>query len=400
MTMREPRVAVVHDWLVTCHGGSERVVAQILKLFPSADVFTLLENLPEEGREFLDGHRVVTSFLNKIPGARRAHRYLLPLMPCAVESLDVSSYDLILSSSHAVSKGVLTGPRQLHICYCHSPIRYAWDLQHQYFDEAGLGQGPRRWLASLTMHYLRMWDLRTVPGVDAFIANSGFVARRIEKTYGRQSTVIHPPVNVDDFFLPPAKDDFYVVVARMVPYKRVGILLSAFEQLPGRTLMVIGDGPLLKALMKRAPPNVHMVGGQPFESMRSYLQRARAFLYAAEEDFGIAMVEAQACGTPVIAFRAGGALETVMDGRTGVFFDEQSPESVVSAIQRFESLESSFSPPAIREHALRFSARNFRAEYESFVLRHCLTQEFNSRLREWAESRVASAIGAVVSAGG
>jgi glycosyltransferase involved in cell wall biosynthesis len=393
-TTAEPRVAVVHDWLLTSHGGSERVVAQILKLFPSADVFTLLENLPAEGRQFLDGHAVVTSFLNKFPQASRYHRYLLPLMPCAIESLDLSSYDLILSSSHAVAKGVLTGPRHLHICYCHSPIRYAWDLQHQYFEEARLGHGPRRWLASLTMHYLRMWDLRTVPGVDSFIANSGFVARRIEKIYGRYAAVIHPPVDVDDFSLGCSRDDFYVVVARLVPYKRVGVLLSAFAQLPGSTLMVIGDGPMRKTLSRTAPPNVHLIGSQPFELMRAYVQRARAFLYAAEEDFGIAMVEAQACGTPVIAYRAGGALESVVEGRTGVFFDEQSPESVVRAIRQFESIESSFSPAAIREHSLRFHARNFRSGYESFVVGQCLTQKFNSRLREWAESRVASRMGA------
>lgn len=393
-TTAEPRVAVVHDWLLTSHGGSERVVAQILKLFPSADVFTLLENLPAEGRQFLDGHTVVTSFLNRFPQASRYHRYLLPLMPCAIESLDLSSYDLILSSSHAVAKGVLTGPRQVHICYCHSPIRYAWDLQHQYFEEARLGHGPRRWLASLTMHYLRMWDLRTVPGVDSFIANSGFVARRIEKIYGRKAAVIHPPVDVDDFSLGRSRDDFYVVVARLVPYKRVGVLLSAFAQLPGSTLMVIGDGPMKKALSKAAPPNVHLIGSQPFELMRAYVQRARAFLYAAEEDFGIAMVEAQACGTPVIAYRAGGALETVVEGRTGVFFDEQSPESVVRAIRQFESIESSFSPAAIREHSLRFHAQNFRSSYESFVVRQCRTQEFNSRLRAWAESRFASPMGA------
>jgi glycosyltransferase involved in cell wall biosynthesis len=213
------------------------------------------------------------------------------LMPCAVESLDLSSYDLVLSSSHAVAKGVLTGPRQLHICYCHSPIRYAWDLQHQYFEEARLGHGPRRWLASLTMHYLRMWDLRTVPGVDSFIANSRFVARRIEKIYGRNAAVIYPPVDVDSFLLGHKRDDFYVVVARLVPYKRVKVLLSAFAQLPGCTLMVIGDGPLKKALSKTAPPNVHLLGSQPFELMRAYVQRARAFIYAAEEDFGIAMVE-------------------------------------------------------------------------------------------------------------
>ncbi len=397
-TTEAPRIAVVHDWLLTSHGGSERVVAQILKLFPSADVFTLLENLPEEGRQFLDGHTLVTSFLNKLPHASRYHRYLLPLMPCAVESLDLSAYDLVLSSSHAVAKGVLTGPRQIHICYCHSPIRYAWDLQHQYFEEARLGHGPRRWLAALTMHYLRMWDLRTVPGVDSFIANSGFVARRIQKIYGRYAAVIHPPVDVDDFSLGRKRDDFYVVVARLVPYKRVGLLLSAFARLPDRTLVVVGDGPMKKSLSRTAPPNVHLIGSLPFESMRDYVQRARAFLYAAEEDFGIAMVEAQACGTPVISYRAGGALETVVDGRTGVFFDEQSPESVVGAIRRFESIESSFSPAAIREHSLRFHAQTFRSDYESFVVRQCLGQEFNSRLRDWAESRIASSVG-VVAAG-
>jgi glycosyltransferase involved in cell wall biosynthesis len=391
-----PRIAVIHDWLISSHGGSERVLHQILNVFPSADVYALLDKLPDDHRYLINHREVNTSFLQKAPGAERHYRYLLPLMPLAVESFDLSQYDLVLSSSHAASKGVLTGPKQLHICYCHTPIRYAWDLQHQYLAESGLNRGIRKWLALGMLHYIRMWDLRTVPGVDYFIANSDYVARRIKKVYGRESIVIYPPIDVDKFEIGEEREDFYVVVARLVPYKRVGLLLEAFESMPDRQLVVIGTGPLMERLLRATPSNVRFIGNQSFDSMRSYLQRARAFLYAAEEDFGMSLVEAQACGTPVISYRAGGALETVVDGQTGILFEDQTPESIVQAIRRFEAIEQRMAANAIRENALRFSAAHFRWLYHSVVLDYCRAQDFNSKLRAWAEtqSSVATAVAA------
>jgi len=385
--MKLPRVALIHDWLVTWQAGSERVLAHMLAEFPGADVYAILDKLPPYDRGPLEDRRVHTSFLQKIPGAARFYRSMLPLMPLAVESLDLSGYDLILSSSHAVAKGVITAPRQLHVCYCHTPIRYAWDLQHQYLKESHLDRGIRKLLALSLLHYIRLWDLRTVPAVDHFIANSEFVARRIEKFYRREATVIYPPVDVDGFAAGGRREDFYLVVARLVPYKRIDILLKAFERMPNRRLVVIGDGPLKKSLRAGSPPNVQFLGRQSQESMRAHLQRARAFLYAAEEDFGISIVEAQACGTPVIAYAAGGALETVIHERTGFLFEEQSPESVVTAIRRFESSDQNFSPEMIRRHSQRFSDERFRRQYRSFVLQCCSEQNFNPCLREWAEAQ-------------
>jgi glycosyltransferase involved in cell wall biosynthesis len=388
--LNAPRIALVHDWLATSNGGSERVVAQILKVFPGSDVFTLFDRIPAGRRTFLDASKVTTSFLQRLAGHGGKYRYLLPAMPLAIESLDLSSYDLVLSSSHAVAKGVLTGPKQLHICYCHTPIRYAWDLQHQYLAESGLAKGPLKYLAMAMLQYIRMWDYRTASGVDHFIANSEFVARRIQKVYHRESTVIYPPVNVDDFPVAGSREDFYVVVARLVPYKRVGLLLKAFELLPERRLLVIGEGPLLASLRRESPANVTLLGSQAFDSMRDYLQRARAFLYAAEEDFGISIVEAQACGTPVISYGSGGARETVIGNETGVFFDQQTPESVADAIRTFESTENQFSPELIRANAQRFSAEAFRSRYRSFVLKGCCAQQFSPLLRNWAESQTES----------
>jgi len=383
---------VVHDWLLTWHGGSERVAAQIVREFPGADVYSLFEKLPQADRAFLDGHNVYTSFLQKWPRVERYYRRLLPLMPLAIEALDLSGYDLILSSSHAVAKGVITGPSQLHICYCHTPVRYAWDLQHQYLRESHLDRGLRRLLATSMLQYIRMWDLRAAAGVDVFLSNSQFVARRIEKVYRREATVLYPPVDVDDFEPGADRDNFYLVVARLVPYKRVGLLLQAFENLRDRRLIVIGDGPLLKELRAAAPSNVSLLGRQSFASMHEHLRRARAFLYAAEEDFGISIVEAQACGTPVITYGAGGALETVIDGRTGIFFDQQTPESVRQGIRRFEAMEHEFSYAAIRDHALRFNRDDFGRQFRAIVLRESLKQEFNPVLREWAENQTANRI--------
>lgn len=363
------RVAIVHDWLVT-YAGAERVLEQMLAVYPDADLFSLIDFVPQQERAFLGRRRVRTSFLQRLPGVRRRYRSFLPLMPLAIEQFDLSGYDLVLSSSYAVAKGVLTGPDQLHVCMCYSPMRYAWDLQHQYLRETGLDgvRGiPARWL----LHRMRMWDYRTASGVDDFIAISHFIARRIWKVYRRESTVIYPPVDVDSFTPDGTREDFYVTASRMVPYKRIDMIVEAFAGLPDRRLLVIGDGPEASRIRSRAGPNVQFLGYQPFEVLRDYLRRARAFVFAAEEDFGIAPLEAQACGTPVIAYGKGGVLETIPGPGsaepTGILYEQQEPEVLRQAVATFEAGMSRFTPDACRRNALRFAPARFRTELSRHI---------------------------------
>jgi glycosyltransferase involved in cell wall biosynthesis len=367
---RPRRIAIVHDWLIT-YGGAERTLKAILECLPEADIFTMADFLPPQDRGFLSGRKIITSPLQHMPGARRHYRAYLPLMPLWVEQFDLSDYELVLSSSHAVAKGVLTGPDQLHLCYIYSPMRYAWDLQHQYLRETGKGRGLRGWVVRYMLHRLRRWDARTAAGVDRFVAISHFVGRRVAKAYRRESEVIYPPVDVEAFRLWEGKEDFYLTASRMVPYKRIDLIVDAFRQLPDRRLVVIGDGPEMKKIRALAGPNVTLLGYQPSHVLADYLQRAKAFIFAAEEDFGIAPLEAQASGTPVIAYGKGGAVETIHgqgDAQpTGVFFQEQSVESLRSAIRYFETLE--IRPGACRENALRFNEERFKAEFLALVER-------------------------------
>lgn len=369
--MKRPmRVAIVHEWLVN-YAGSERVVEQFLKMYPDADLFAVVDFLEPHERGFLGGRTAKTTFIQSLPRAKKSFRSYLPLMPLAIEQLDMSGYDLILSSSHAVSKGVLTGPDQVHVSYVHSPIRYAWDLQHQYLDESNLTKGFKSWIAKAILHYMRLWDHRTANGVDKFIANSGFIARRVKKVYGRTAQVIYPPVDTESFFPGSQKDDFYLVAGRMAPYKKVPLIVEAFASMPDKKLVVIGDGPDMERVKELATSNVQVLGFQTFEVLRDHMQRAKAFVFAAEEDFGIAPVEAQACGTPVIAFGRGGALETVRGlGRehpTGLFFYEQSVDAIQAAVRAFDEHRSSFSPENCQAHARHFSSGRFRAEFKSAV---------------------------------
>lgn len=379
------RVAIVHEWLVT-YGGSERVVEQMIECFPEADVFSLIDFM--EDRTFLKGKMAKTSFVQKLPFAKRKYRNYLPLFPLAIEQFDLSAYDLIISSSHAVAKGVLVGPDQLHVSYVHSPIRYAWDLQHQYLTEANLMRGFRSLFARVALHYLRTWDVRTANGVDTFVVNSDFIARRVNRVYRRDATVVYPPVDTDAFGLRTHKESFYVTVSRMVPYKKVDLVVEAFSGMPERSLVVIGDGPDMEKIRAKAGRNVIILGHQPFPVLRDYLQRARAFVFAAEEDFGISIVEAQACGTPVIAFGKGGACETVIDDTqprpTGVFFEEQTVESVQAAVLRFEAGAHKFLPESCRVNAERFSEAAFRRGFLAVVLK---AMESHQNLRVWRKFR-------------
>ncbi|GAB6849720.1 glycosyltransferase family 4 protein [Paraburkholderia kururiensis] len=365
---RPVRIAIVHDWLVT-YAGAERVLEQIVACFPEADLFALVDFLDD--RTFLRGKPVTTSFIQNLPFARAKYRSYLPLMPLAIEQLDVSGYDVVISSSHAVAKGVLTGPDQIHISYVHSPIRYAWDLQHQYLQESKLTNGPKSAAARLILHYIRTWDIRTANAVDHFVANSEFIARRIHKVYQRDAQVVFPPVDVEAFTLNTQKDDFYLTASRMVPYKKIDLIVEAFAQMPERKLVVIGDGPDMQKIRAKAAPNVEIMGYQPFAVLQDRMRRAKAFVFAAEEDFGISVVEAQACGTPVIAFGKGGALETVRDlsepKPTGLFFDEQRADSIVAAVEAFESNARAFSPMDCRANAERFSITHFRERFFSLV---------------------------------
>ncbi|MDP9155382.1 MAG: glycosyltransferase family 4 protein [Pseudomonadota bacterium] len=363
------KVAIVHDWLVVS-GGAEKVLEQMIACFPQADIFSLVDFL--EDRSIVHNKPVKTSFIQRLPYAEKKYRGYLPLMPLAIEQFDLSSYDLILSSSHAVAKGVLVGPDQTHVSYVHSPIRYAWDLQHQYLREARLERGPRSWVARMLLHYLRNWDARSANGVDRIIANSQFVARRIMKSYRRESAVIAPPVDVQAFEVGSEKGDFYLTASRMVPYKRIDMIVETFASMPDRKLVVIGDGPQMDLVRAKATPNVSVLGYQTFDVLKDHMQRAKAFVYAAEEDFGIAIVEAQACGTPVIAFGKGGALESVvplgMPGATGIHFPQQTAASLCDAVERFEDSPHAFSAQACRKNAERFSAADFRRKFIVEVL--------------------------------
>jgi len=359
------RVAIIHEWLST-YGGSERVTEEFLRLYPDADLFTIVDFFPEHLRRFLDGRKITCSFIQGMPFARKHFRWYLPLMPLAVEQFDVSDYGLIVSNAHAVAKGVLSRPHQLHVSYVQSPMRYAWDLENQYLKSAGMSHGIKAIGARSLMHYMRMWDTRTANGVDQFIANSSFIARRIRKTYGRDSTVVHPPVDVDSFELREDKDDYYITVSRLVSYKRIDILVDAFTAMPERRLVVIGDGPEMSRIKARAGRNVEIIGHQPFAVMKDLLAGARGFMFAAEEDFGIAPVEAQACGTPVIAYGRGGIRDTVVPGETGIFFDQQTSEAVIGAVDEFERIDR-FEPRRVRLNAERFSTVRFRREFERVV---------------------------------
>lgn len=362
--------ALVVDWLVT-YAGAERVVESIINLYQDAKLYSLIDFVDDEKRSFLNGKKATTSFIQNLPAAKKKYQKYLPLMPLAIEQLDVSRHDVIISSSHAVAKGVLTGPDQLHISYVHSPIRYAWDLQHQYLTEAGLDKGIKGWLAKWILHKIRIWDYRTANGVDHFIANSHFIARRIKKVYGRESAVIYPPVAVDDFEVLDQKEDFYFTASRMVPYKRMDLIVEAFSQIPDKRLIVIGDGSEFDKIKQKAGPNVELLGYQPFSVLKDHMRRAKAFVFAAEEDFGITPVEAQACGTPVIAFGKGGVLETVrplgVDAPTGLFFDSQSLPSLCAAIQSFEENQHMFSAADCRANAEKFSTQRFEREFSEFV---------------------------------
>ncbi|MGV8921193.1 MAG: glycosyltransferase family 4 protein [Pseudomonas sp.] len=364
------KTAIVHDWLVA-YAGAERVLASLINVWPDAELYSVIDFLSSEDRAHLGGKKAKTTFIQNLPMARTHYQNYLPLMPLAIEQLDLSGYDLIISSSHAVAKGVICGPDQTHISYVHSPFRYAWDMQHQYLLEFGMSKGLKGKVARMFLHYLRMWDQRTAAGVDDFVANSHFISARIAKAYRRESTVIYPPVDTLGFTLQEIKQDYYVTASRMVPYKHMLMIIEAFAQMPDKHLVVIGDGPEMEKARAIYAPNVRLLGFQPFEVLFEHMRNAKAFVFAAEEDFGISPVEAQSCGTPVIAFGKGGALETVygLDHPmpTGVLFAEQTIASLIAAVAEFEIARARISATACRANAERFSTDRFEREIKAFV---------------------------------
>ena len=373
------RIAVVHEWL-TSHAGSEKVVEQILKVYPHADLYSLVDFLPPDLRGFIQHKPVTTSFIQRLPFAQRHFRSYLPLMPIAIEQFDLSAYDLIISSHHAVAKGVLTRPDQLHISYVHTPLRYGWELQHQYLQQAGLTHGLKSAVTRAILHYLRLWDVASAHRADCYVANSRYVSRRIEKTYRRSAEVIYPPVDTRRFGMPrsrvgegmqgkadtQAREDFYLVVSRFVPYKRVDLAIAAFNQL-GLPLVVIGDGDSSKALRQMAAPNIRFLGKQPDSVVEAHMQRCKALVFPPEEDFGITPVEAQAAGAPVIAYARGGQAETVIHEQTGLLFPHQTVESLVHSVKRLHSSVDQFESATLKENAERFSTERFQRQFKDFV---------------------------------
>lgn len=377
------RVAIVQEWLVTL-GGSELVLRELLRMFPNADVFTLVDKMPSDDRRFLGVDRTTTTFLNSIPGIASHYRTLLPLFPAAIRSLDVRGYDIVISNSHAVAKGIRTHGGQLHVCYCLSPMRYAWDLRDQYLRESGLDTGLRGVLSRTILRALKEWDRANTKDVDVFATLSRYIGERIQRAYGRSSTVIYPPVDTE-FFTPRSAGhtdeeanldvadlgEYYVTASCFVPYKRVDIIAQAFASLGDRRLVIVGNGPDAAKVRGAAGRNVVLAGRVNRERLRALLRTARAFVFAAEEDFGIAPVEAQACGIPVIAFGKGGSLETVHGGdgsdRTGLFFHEQTPDAIAAAVLDFEALQTPISAAACRANAERFSEERFRSEMGALV---------------------------------
>lgn len=340
--------------------GGERVLQKIYELYPSC-VYTLVKQDHILHRMKINPQFVNTSFIQHLPFAKTCYRYYFPLFPSAIESLDVQEYDLILSSSHSVAKGIRVQPHQLHICYCHCPMRYAWDLYDQYMASLS---GFKKIAAQIGLKYMRKWDVKRTPDVHHFIANSYFVKERIKKIYGREAAVIYPPVMTHLMEL-KEKEDFYLTVAHFVPYKKIDLIVEAFSYFPNKCLLVVGDGPEWKKIKAKAGKNVELLGYQEDDSVRDLLSRAKGFIFAAEEDFGIALVEAQAAGTAVIAYGKGGALETVVEGKTGIFFHEQTLESLLKAIRLFEGKE--FDPGVIKKHAEQFSSLQFCLKFKEFV---------------------------------
>lgn len=356
----------MHEWFVN-HAGSEKVVEQLLHVFPHADLFSLVDFLPDNQRFYLQGKKPKTTFIQHLPFAEKSFRNYLPLFPLAVESHDLREYDIVISSSHLVSKGVLVKEDQLHVCYCHSPCRFAWDLYHQYLEEAGLQRGIKGRLAQYFLHRLRIWDQISTQRVQHFVANSAYIARRIGHVYCRNADVVYPPVDVEKFQPNSKKSDYFFAACRLVPYKKMELIVRAFAQMPEHKLIVVGSGPDQKRIESLLSPNIEFRSEANQADFQDLMARAKAFVFAAEEDFGITMAEALASGTPVLAYKKGGASEIVVPGQNGYLFEFQTVESLIETVKLFVSKGISLGSTGIRQSAYRFSIERFRNEISNYI---------------------------------
>lgn len=360
--IKELKIAVVHDWLVT-NAGAEKVLKSILAIYPNADLFSLVDFLNQRDRtEIINNKSVSTSFIQKLPFSKKHFRNYLPLFPKAIESLDVSSYDLVISSSWAVAKGVKTNVNQIHICYCYTPIRYAWDLYDEYTKDLN---PLKKLLVTSSLKYIRQWDIKTLNRVDYFIADSNFVKERINRIYDKYAVTIYPPVDTSSFVLNCQKEDFYLTASRLVSYKKTKLIVEAFNLLPNKKLVVIGEGEEFDSIKEIAKDNITLLGYQSKKVLTDYMQRAKAFVYAAIEDFGIVPIEAMSCGTPVIGLSAGGTKETVDDGVNGIYIKKQTVNEIINSINRFEKMQ--FDYKKISENSKIYSIQRFEKELYNFI---------------------------------
>jgi glycosyltransferase involved in cell wall biosynthesis len=357
-------IALIHEWLVTL-AGAESVLESIYKIYPGT-IYTLFYDKDAIKGSVFENTPVYCSMLQRLPFGKKHHRLYLPLYPMAIEQFDLREYNLIISSSYAVAKGVLTSSDQLHICYCHSPMRYIWDLTFQYLEASNLTSGLKSFIVRAIFHYLRLWDATSAIRVNEFIANSHYIAHRIWKCYNRTAKVIYPPVDIDKFYINEKRDNYFITISRLVPYKKVDIIIKAFNEL-NLPLLIVGEGPQKKYLQKISNKNITFLGHLAQNDLIKYMSKARAFIFSAEEDFGIVNVEAQACGIPVIAYGRGGALETVIEDKTGIFFYKQDVESIIKAVKEFLSKEDKFDPCIIRKNSEQFSRERFEKEFKNFV---------------------------------
>jgi glycosyltransferase involved in cell wall biosynthesis len=382
--MREMKVALVHDWLPV-FSGAERVVSEIMRVVGASDLYTLYDFLNERDHAALGAKRIYTSRMNRLPFVRRYYRWTFPFCPQAVEAFNLSQYELVISSSAAFAKGIIPHPHQRHIAYVHTAVRYAWDQTYEYLSQTRLSRFPAGLVLYRLLHRMRMWDVRTAYSADVLVANSSTVKRRIEQTYGRRAVVIEPPVDVAEIPLVDCKDDYFIVASRLVPYKRVDLVVRAFNEMPSRRLLVVGDGPELARLRSMAGANITFAGYLPRPALIETLQKARAFVFAAYEDFGIVMAEAQAAGTPVVAFGRGGATDIVTplhaDRPTGVLFTEQSAPAIKQAVELFCREERRMSPAVCRANVERFAPENFRRR-----LRALIEEVMQPEFSRWADA--------------
>ena len=356
------KVALIHYWLVNWRGG-EKVLEAFVQMFPDADIYTHVFDPAVIEASPLKGRLIRTTFIQRLPWAKALYQKYLPLMPLALEQIDLSGYDLVISSESGPAKGVILPPHVAHICYCHTPMRYVWDMYHEYLTHAG-------WVTSVMMrpliHYLRQWDRLSADRVDHFIANSNFVAARIAKFYRRDSTVIAPPIELDEFTLSIRDEGFYLMVGALVRYKKADLAVRAFNQ-SGLPLVVIGDGELADEIRAIAGPNIKVLGRQSRAVILDYYSRCRALLFPGVEDFGIVPLEAMASGKPVLAYAKGGALETIVDGVTGLFFHQQSEAALMDVVARCEQGDMQFDAARIRLHAASFDMPRFKLQMQQFI---------------------------------